>query len=99
MNIKIHSIHFDADVKLESFIETKVKRLVQIYEDIIGAEVFLRLNKTQNSENKVSEIKLAIPGSDMFAKKQAKTFEESIDITVEALRRQLKKYKEKQRGV
>ena len=99
MNIKIHSIHFDADVKLENFIQNRISKLAQVYEDIIGAEVFLRLVKSQNFENKVTEIKVDIPGSDLFAKKQAKTFEESTDVAIEALRRQLQKHKEKQRGV
>lgn len=99
MNIKIHSIHFNADVKLENFIQSKVKKLSQIRDDIIGAEVYLRLVKSQTTENKVTEIKVDIPGSDLFAKKQAKTFEESTDVAVDALRRQLQKHKEKMRGV
>ncbi len=98
MNIKIHSIHFDADVKLESFIENKVEKLSNFYESIIGAEVFLRLDKAQNTENKIAEIKLEIPGNDLFAKKQSATFEASIDNVIEALRRQITKHKEKQRG-
>ncbi len=99
MNIKIHSIHFDADAKLESFIQSKVKKLSQVYDEIIGAEIFLRLVKSQNLDNKVTEIKVDIPGSDLFAKKQSKTFEESTDLAVEALRRQLQKHKEKIRGI
>ena len=99
MDIKIHSIHFDADKKLLDFIEAKVKKLILFYEGIIGAEVFLRLENDQSSENKVAEIRLDIPGNDVFAKKKTKSFEESIDNVVEALRRQLTKYKEKQRGV
>ena len=99
MDIKIHSIHFDADKKLLNFIEVKVKKLILFYEGIIGAEVFLRLENDQSSENKVAEIRLDIPGNDVFAKKKTKSFEESIDNVVEALRRQLTKHKEKQRGV
>jgi putative sigma-54 modulation protein len=98
MNIKIHSIHFDADSRLLNFIDQKVKKLLQIYDDIIGAEVFLRLEKVQDMENKIVEIKVFIPGNDVFAKKQTKTFEESTDECVEALRKQLKKHKEKLRS-
>ena len=98
MNIKIHSIHFDADAKLLGFIDQKVKKLLQFYDDIIGAEVFLRLEKVQDMENKIVEIKVFIPGNDVFAKKQTKTFEESTDDCIEALRKQLKKQKEKLRG-
>ena len=99
MDMKIHSIRFDADKKLLNFIEVKVKKLILFYEGIIGAEVFLRLENDQSSENKVAEIRLDIPGNDVFAKKKTKSFEESIDNVVEALRRQLTKHKEKQRGV
>jgi putative sigma-54 modulation protein len=98
MNIKIHSIHFDADAKLLGFIDQKVKKLLQFYDDIIGAEVFLRLEKVQDMENKIVEIKLFIRGNDVFAKKQSKTFEESTDECVEALRKQLKKHKDKLRS-
>ena len=99
MEIKIHSIHFDADKKLIDFINSKVKKLIQFYDNIIGAEVFLKVDKDQNSENKVAEIRLDIPGSDIFAKKRSKSFEESVDNVLEAIKRQLTKHKEKQRGV
>ncbi|MEE4198582.1 MAG: ribosome-associated translation inhibitor RaiA [Bacteroidales bacterium] len=99
MDINIHSIHFDADKKLINFIENKVNKLIQFYDNIIGAEVFLRLENDQSTENKVAEIRLDIPGSDLFAKKRTKSFEESVDNVVEALRKQITKHKEKQRGL
>ncbi len=99
MNLKINSIHFDADSKLESFIQTKINKIVKFHEGIVSAEVFLRLEKNQTQENKIAEIKLEIPGSDLFVKKQSKTFEEATNDACEALTAQLKKYKEKQKGV
>ena len=95
MNIKIHSIHFDADSKLIDFINQKVKKLLLFYENIISSEVFLRLENVSDMENKVVEIKLEIRGNDVFAKKQSKTFEEATDLTIDALRRQLIKHKTK----
>ncbi len=99
MDIKIHSIHFDADKKLIDFINNKVKKLIQFYDNIIGVEVFLRVEKNQGTENKLAEIRLDIPGNDIFAKKKSKSFEESIDNSIEAIKRQITKFKEKQRGV
>ena len=99
MDIKIHSIRFDADTKLLDFIDLKVKKLIQYFDDIIGAEVFLRLDKSQDLENKVVEIRLTLPRNELFAKKQSKTFEESTDLTVEALRKQIIRHKEKLRRV
>lgn len=98
MDIKISSVHFDADKKLIEFINKKVNKLVKFYEEIIGAEVVLKLENTQELENKISEIKLSIPGNDLFAKKQAKTFEEATDETIDALRVQIDKRKGKTRG-
>ncbi len=99
MNIKIQSIHFDADSKLEAFIENKVGKLKQFYDSIMSAEVFLRIDKASNSENKISEIRIEIPGNDFFAKRQSTSFEAATDGAVEALRRQIKKHKEKVRGI
>lgn len=95
MRVKIQSIHFDADQKLINFIENKVGKLNTYSNKIIDAEVFLRLDKSSSQENKIVEIKLLVPGNDLFAKRQCKTFEEATDQSVEALRRQLKKQKEK----
>jgi putative sigma-54 modulation protein len=96
--MKIHSLRFDADQKLINFIETKLNKLTQYDDRIIGAEVFLRLEKNQNAENKVTEIKLKIARNELFAKKQCKTFEEATDLSIEALRRQLVKKKGKKNG-
>jgi len=95
MKVKIQSIHFDADEKLLNFVEGKVGKLNTFSNAIIDSEVFLRLEKSSSTENKIAEIKLLIPGNDLFAKRQCKTFEEATDQAIEALRRQLKKQKEK----
>ena len=99
MKIKVQSIHFTADRKLLKFIEEKVDKLFQFYNSIIDSEVYLRLDKSDNDENKIAEIKINTPGKTLFAKEQCKTFEEATDVAVEALRRQITKHKEKLRGV
>lgn len=99
MKIKVQSIHFTADKKLLQFIMEKVDKLFQFYDSIIDSEVYLRLDKSDNSENKIAEIKINTPGKTLFAKEQCKTFEEATDVAVEALRRQITKHKEKLRGV
>ena len=98
MNLKVQSIHFDADKKLLAFIREKVEKLETFYDHIIDGEVILKLDNS-STENKISEIKLNIPGKLLFAKEQASTFEEATDNAVEALRKQLTRYKEKIRGV
>ena len=95
MKLQMHSIHFDADQKLLDFIQKKVDKLETFYDRVVDGEVFLRVNKSSTMENKTVEIKLNIPGNQLFAKEEAKTFEEATDIATEALRRQIRKHKVK----
>ena len=99
MDIRINSVRFDADIKLEQFIEKKVKKLEQYLDNIVGAEVFLKLGNSQDPENKIVEIKLSVPGNDLFVRKETKSFEESTDSAVDAMKQQLVKYKEKIRNL
>ncbi|MRR18956.1 ribosome-associated translation inhibitor RaiA [bacterium] len=98
MNIQIHSVRFDADKKLLDFVSQKVNKLGQLSDDIVNAEVFLRLDKDDERENKITEIKVEYPRGPLFARKQSKTFEEATDLVVDALKRQIVKQKGKMRG-
>ncbi len=99
MEVTISSIHFKADVKLEDFIREKTAKLAKYFDGVLGCDVVLKLNAASNNENKIAEIRVMIPGNDLFAKKQAKTFEEAVDNAVDALRRQVKRHKEKLKGL
>ena len=98
MKIRVQSIHFTADSKLLDFIQRRVDKLDQFFDQIISGEVYLKLENTEDEENKITEIKLSIPGNDLFAKEQCKTFEEATDRAIESLRRQVDKHKEKLRS-
>jgi len=95
MEVQVHAIHFTADQKLIDFIEEKVSKLELFFDNIIACEVYLKLDKSQEKENKISEVKLLIPGKTLIAKKQCKSFEEATDLAADALRKQVKKHKEK----
>ena len=92
MRLQVHSIHFDADRKLIDFIQQRVDKLQTFYDRLVEGEVFLRLNN-EGIENKTVEIRLTVPGKQLFAKEQARTFEAAADLATEALRNQLKKFK------
>ncbi|ADR22390.1 hypothetical protein MATR_37640 [Marivirga tractuosa] len=96
MKLQMHSIHFDADAKLIDFIQKRIDKLETFYDRFIDGEVFLRLDKDSNNANKIVEVKLNIPGNQLFAKEKSDSFEAGIDSASEALRRQIKKFKEKQ---
>jgi putative sigma-54 modulation protein len=94
MNVKTHSIKFDADVKLIDFIQTKMDKLEKFFDRIVDGEVFLRLNN-EGIENKTVEVKLNLPGEQFFAESSATSFEKAMDDCFNILKRKLKKHKEK----
>ena len=77
MKVKVSALHFDADQSLIDFTSERVNKLETFYDKIIDGEVVFKVDKSDRRENKVAEIKLNIPGKDLFAKKQCKSFEEA----------------------
>ena len=96
MKLQIHSVRFDSDYKLINLIKKKLVKLETFYNRIIDGKVFLRIVNDESRINKIIEIKLNIPGNQLFAKERARTFEIGADEVTESLRRQIKKFKEKQ---
>ncbi|MGC6427999.1 MAG: HPF/RaiA family ribosome-associated protein [Flavobacteriales bacterium] len=98
MQTNINSIHFSADKKLINFIEKKIKKMSLFNNSLLSADVFLKFEPSDSSENKLVEIKVMTNNSEHFASKQSKTFEEATDLSIEALRKQIIKNKEKKRS-
>jgi putative sigma-54 modulation protein len=95
MKITVQSIRFNADKKLLDFIQKKVDKLETFYDHITSGQVYLKLENVEDEANKITEINLMLPGSQIFAKEQCKTFEEATDLAVESLRKQIEKYKQR----
>lgn len=98
MEIRVQSIHFDATEKLQAFIEKKVGKIAKSCDQAATAEVVLKLVKPETALNKEVQVRINVPGGQLHAEKVTDTFEEGIDLCVEALQRQAEKYKEKQRA-
>lgn len=97
MRLQMQAIHFDADPKLLSFIQQKLDKLDTFYDRITSGEVFLKLDKSDNTKlhTKLLEVKLYVPGGTMFVREQGSTFEEATDLAVDTLKMQVKKFKDK----
>lgn len=95
MKVHTEAVQFKADQKLIDFIEKKLQKLELVYDRIIQAEVFLRLENSGQVKDKVAEVVIDVPGERLVAKETDKTFEVAIDGAATALRRQLIKYKER----
>jgi putative sigma-54 modulation protein len=93
MKIIIQTPDFKADQKLIDFVTGKVEKLGKFSDRIHEANVTLKLDKSETRENKICEIKLAIPGNDLFASRQCKTFEEAAAKSSDAVRSQISSWK------
>ena len=94
MQIDINAVHFKADKQLEKFITGKLQKLSKFHENVLEGDVMLKLENTDKPENKIVEIRLKLKKNELISCKQSKTFEESTDLAIEALRKQLEKVKE-----
>jgi len=97
MKVNVHAVNFTVDGKLVDFIQERMNKLEKYYDKVVDADVFLKVEKTSEKENKIVEIKVNVPGDDFVVKKQCKSFEEAVETASEALERSLVKRKEKLR--
>lgn len=95
MKLRIQSINFDASEALQAYVSKKMSKMERFSDEIINAEIYLKVVKPETAENKQAEIKLSAPSVDFFASKTCNTFEEAVDLALEAIEKQIKKFKEK----
>lgn len=96
MEVKVKAIHFDITEKLVAFINKKMDKIARRYETINEAEVTLKVVKPETAMNKEAGIKLVLPSvGDLFASKTADSFEEAVDLCLDALEKQLEKTKDR----
>jgi len=97
MNVNIQTVHFDADIKLVSYIEKKLAKLEQFHDRITKVDVYLKLdNIVHTIKDKVAEIKVLIPRHEFFVKQSSKSFEESFDTALDSVITQIKRRKDRQ---
>ena len=88
-------VKFDADKKLQDFIQEKLSKLDRFLERAVNADVILKLDKDDDHGNKVATINIEIPGGNLVAERHGKSFEEAVDLCIDAIKKQNEKYKDK----
>ena len=99
MKVIIQTPGIAAQQPLLDLVNDKIQKLGEINERLIEARVILRLDNSDTRENKICEIRIGIPGNDLFAGKQAKSFEEALALSVDAMKRQIVEWKKKKRPI
>jgi putative sigma-54 modulation protein len=95
MKVNVHAVNFTVDRKLVDFVQERMDKLEKYYDKIVSSDVFLKVEKTSDKENKIVEIRMHVPGDEFLVKKQCKTFEEAVELSAESIERLLVKRKEK----
>ncbi|WP_310377866.1 ribosome hibernation-promoting factor, HPF/YfiA family [Flavobacterium sp.] len=95
MKVNVHAVNFAVDKKLVEFVQVRMAKLEKYYDKVISSDIFLKVEKTSDKENKIVELKIIVPGDDFLVKKQCKTFEEAVELSAESIERLLIKRKEK----
>jgi len=95
MQLQIQSTRFEADDKLMALVTKKFHKLEKLYDRIEKCSVTLKHEKNDRNKGAIVEVRLAVPGDDIFASERAESFEKAIDPLLGDLKRQLSRRKEK----
>lgn len=86
--------HFDASKELHAYAEDAVQKLEQFYDRIITCDIILQPVPDDGTPQQ-AELNVKVPQKLINAKEQAATYEKAINMVVDNVSRQLKKYKDK----
>lgn len=94
MTTDIQFVNLDYSNSLAEFTTKKIKKLAEKYDWLIGAEVFFKEEGSNPDKGKICNIKLRVPGPQVFAASGGKNFEMALKETISDLEIQLKKRKQ-----
>jgi putative sigma-54 modulation protein len=96
MVIDFQSTNFKADQKLLDFISSKLAKLDRLYNRIVNATVYMKVDHIGDKNNKTLEIKVNLAETQLFVTEHDRSFEAATDNAMTALRSQLDKFKTRQ---
>jgi putative sigma-54 modulation protein len=96
MKTEIRFVHAVQNDSLEAQVIEKLEGLEKKYDKITSAAVFFKTEKHPNEENYVCEIRLSLPGPQLFASSNETNFNKAINSTINQLTSQLARQKSKQ---
>ena len=95
MKVVLNAVKFTPDEKLQNFVNDKVGKIERLLPEALQADVSLKVDKPETNNNKIAEIRLVVRGKELFVTKQADSFEEAVMLSIDALKTQIDKFKEK----
>jgi putative sigma-54 modulation protein len=97
MRLQLNAVKFTADPTLLTFVREKLDKLDTFHDQITGAEVYLKLDgpDTGKPRTKIIELRLMIPGKELFVTERAGSFETATDRLLDVMKDKLVRCKEK----
>ena len=95
MEVSVNAVKFKPTSALMDFVDKKARKIETLLPQAIKVDVTMKVDKEHDVCNKVADMRVVIPGDDLYASKQCDTFEEAIDQCLDALKKQIEKLKEK----
>ena len=95
MKVVLNAVKFTPDEKLQNFVNDKVGKIERLLPEALQADVSLKVDKPETNNNKIAEIRLVVRGTDLFVTKQADSSDEAVMLSIDALKTQIDKFKEK----
>ncbi|HLR32077.1 MAG TPA: ribosome-associated translation inhibitor RaiA [Fodinibius sp.] len=85
--------HFDPSSELHTYAEEAVQKLDQFYDRILTCDIILQPVPDDETPQQ-AELNVKVPQKLLNAKEQASSYEQAINMVIDNITRQLKKYKD-----
>lgn len=86
-------VHLERSERLEQFISEKLDKLENKYDWIVKAQVYFKKQDGQDPKGFICNIKLSVPGPQIFAESNEESFEAAGAESIRDLEKQLAKKK------
>ncbi|MDT0677015.1 HPF/RaiA family ribosome-associated protein [Autumnicola musiva] len=88
-------VHLQKSERLEEYTQQKLDKLETKYDFIVRAEVHFKKQDGQEPDGFICNIKLSVPGPQLFVESNKDSFEAAVTTSVRDLQKQLEKQKAK----
>lgn len=95
MKINLQTVGFTPNEHLVAYVNEKLNKLDTYYDQIIAADVYMKIDNNNSKDNKVLDVRLEVPGDDIVVSKKGQAYEECVDLAADTLKKLIIKRKEK----
>lgn len=88
IKIDLQTVGFSETPEIVGQVEQELKRVMRFRHDIVAADIYMREEGSNPSQNKVVRWRLGVPGNDLFAEGTGSSWAAGLRDASDKLRRQ-----------